>query len=790
MQTCLSSPDWLIEEQDFDLDRANVNETLLTIGNGYLGTRGTLEEGFKGDLSGTYLNGVFDAHDSPVIDLVNAPDWVSTCVWVDGVRLDMQAVKAVTHRRALDLACGTLWRSTVFEDLAGRRTRIETLRFASSDDQHLCALRMEITAENHASPIVVESALVGRRFNLDRLPIYHGKPAFHPEIKWEKWAKSKHLDLVVHDTDMSVPDGATYLEMRTIQTGISIGYAATLRTSVPPVRRSVQQSYEIIAERLEFDAVRGQAIRIDKLVSIYTSRDRPAHALRSACMTGLNAHASGGFDLAYSKNHTAWAAKWAACDCVIEDDAEANKAVRFNIYHLLITANPNDPRANIGAKSLSGEGYRGHVFWDTEIFMLPFYIYTQPDTAKALLLYRYNTLSGARANAESNGFAGAQYSWESADTGVETTPKWTADGAHRIWTGEEEIHVSADVAYGVVTYVASTGDMQFLLDYGAEILFETSRFWVSRLEKSDKTDRYDLTNVIGPDEFHEHVANNAFTNRLAQWHLVQAARVHDDLAARFPDALRQIARRIALAADEAAGWGRIAAQIYIPFDESRGLIEQFEGYFQLKDVPVTEWDENGMPCYPAGYDHFNAGSTTLLKQPDVVMLIYVLPDEFSADVKRANYEYYEQRTLHKSSLSPAIHSIMGIEIGDPARALQYFRRSAFVDLSNNQGNTQDGMHAASAGGTWQSLICGFGGFRVIHGQMTFQPWLPQTWTSLRFRLQWHGRAVDVWIGHAGAAFTLIGRSGETETISVFGKPLTLVENAPITIEYPRFKDTA
>jgi kojibiose phosphorylase len=220
------------------------------------------------------------------------------------------------------------------------------------------------------------------------------------------------------------------------------------------------------------------------------------------------------------------------------------------------------------------------------------------------------------------------------------------------------------------------------------------------------------------------------------------------------------------------------------------VIEQFDGYFQLDDVPVTEWDDNDMPRYPAGYNHFNCESTTLLKQPDVVMLMYLLPDEFSAEVKRANFEHYEARTLHKSSLSPAIHAIMGIEVGDYTRAVQYLTRSAFVDLANNQGNTAEGIHVASCGGTWQALVCGFGGFRVRHGVMAFDPWLPDEWSEIRFRLQWRGRPVSVAVRHSEATFVLEAANGVTEQVLVGGAPHTLVGNEPAVIPLRRVASPA
>jgi kojibiose phosphorylase len=270
------------------------------------------------------------------------------------------------------------------------------------------------------------------------------------------------------------------------------------------------------------------------------------------------------------------------------------------------------------------------------------------------------------------------------------------------------------------------------------------------------------------------VDDNAFTNRLAQWHLEQSARVYRDLAADHPDRLAEIAARIRLEPDEVERWLSVAEHLGTSLDPENPVIEQFDGYFDRLDVPITGWDANDMPRYPEGYNHFNCEETMLLKQPDVIMLMHMLPDEFDQATKLANFEFYEARTLHKSSLSPAIHAIMGIEVGDSTRAVQYFRRSAFVDLTDNQGNTAEGMHIASAGGTWQILVSGFGGFRVRHHQLTFDPWLPAEWEAIRFRLRWRGNPVDVTIDHDSATFCLDAPAGATEEIVVAGEPITLV----------------
>lgn len=769
MLTELSSSDWLVEESSFDLEQANFKETIFTVGNGYQGTRGSLEEGHKGELSGTYLSGVYDHHDSTVIDQVNVPTWLPFKVSVDGERLDVQNCEVLKHRRVLDLKTGFLHRETLFKDRNGRKTRIESLRFASFADQHICGIRLAVTPINHHAHITVESSIDAERYNLDRLPAYQSNPKFHPEVKWEKWAKSRHLKV----TQSSAQRRSSYLETITLDTEISIGIASSIDTSPEPAFVTTKRDFERVSQVAHLSVERGETAVVDKLAVIYTSRDTSRARLQSVCEAQLKDIQAKGILTCLKESAAAWRAKWDASDCVVSGDAEATRAMRFNIYHLLIAANQNDPRANIGAKSMSGEGYKGHVFWDTEIFLLPFYIFTQPETARALLEYRYNTLPGAMENARQNGFEGAQYAWESADTGVETTPKWTADGQNRIWTGEEEIHVTACVAYGILDYVTATGDVGFLRDFGAEILYQTSRFWVSRLERNEELERYELTRVIGPDEFHEHVDNNTFTNRMAKWHLEQTAIVFNDLCEAGSAVHEGLCSRIGLSTKEVEKWRKVAAEIYIPFDPERNLIEQFEGYFALEDLRITEWDENKMPVYPAGHDHFTLNDTMILKQPDVIMLNYLLPDEFSDAVKQANFAFYEERTLHKSSLSPAIHAIMGIETGDYTSAHHYFDRSAFVDLVNNQGNTQDGMHIASAGGTWQAFVCGFGGFRVKHGQMTFKPWLPDGWENIGFKLKWKGHNVDVLVSQSQARFVLDAPSGISEDIMVQGQSVRL-----------------
>ncbi|MFP5020478.1 glycoside hydrolase family 65 protein [Pseudonocardia phyllosphaerae] len=768
-------PGWTLAEHGFDPARAGYRETVFTVGNGRLGTRGSLEEGHLGALSGTYLAGVYDAHDSPVVDLVNCPDWLDTEVWVHGVRLDVDSAEVVEHERVLDLRTGLLHRSTTFADRDGRRTRVRSLRLASVADRDLAGLRVEVTPLGHDADVVVVSGVDAHRRNLERLPLYPDGLDLAPQQRWDKWARSTHLD--VRGVGFH-GDGTGWADVRTIERDVRVAYAFTVTTAPQPERATDQVGAERAGRRCEFRAAAGEAVTVDKLVGVATSRDPgvsgdPGERAR-ATVTGRT------FDDAVRASTAAWGEQWRDADIEITGHAKDALALRFGAYHLQIAANPDDPTVSIGAKSLSGEGYRGHVFWDSEILLLPFYLFTHPEAARSLLRYRHHTLPGARALSESYGTRGARYAWEAADTGLEECPRWTPDGKDRFWTREEELHVTADVAHAVGEYVAVTGDEAFLLDAGAGILFETARYWVSRLDERPGG-RLGLDDVMGPDEFHSHVADNAFTNRMVARNLTDAVAVHERLSRTAPERLAVIVAELGVDDDEVAGWADTAARIVDPVVRPDGVVEQFTGYFDRLDVPIESWDENDMPRYPAGYHHFNCEPTMLLKQPDVLMLMYLLPDEYDEAARRANFEFYEERTLHKSSLSPSIHAIIGLQVGDPSMAVRYFERSGYVDLDDNQGNTADGMHIAAAAGTWQIAVHGFGGMRVLGGRPTFAPQLPERWERLRFTVRWRGDAIRVDLGHDASTFTLDAAPGTSLTIVVDGAEVTLRAGEPVTV---------
>jgi kojibiose phosphorylase len=466
---------------------------------------------------------------------------------------------------------------------------------------------------------------------------------------------------------------------------------------------------------------------VTRLVAV--DRDGPAHeALVRATATG----AAG----LLARHRRAWRERWLDADVAVEGDPQAQRHLRFALYHLIIAGDPESDRASIGARSLSGPGYRGHVFWDTEIFVLPFFIWTHPRTARALLAYRHRTLPAARAKAARMGYSGALFAWESADTGEETTPEHIRlpDGTRlTILTGIQEHHIAADVAWAVWQYWLVTGDDAFVEEMGAEIIVETARFWASRAEVGDDG-RHHIAEVIGPDEYHEGVDDNAYTNLMARWNLRAGIRVCD----RWP----QVAARLGVQPAEAEAWERVAAGLVDQYDPETKLYEQFEGFFGLEGVRAVDLAPRPFTGeMVVGVDRLR--QTQIVKQADVLMLGLLLPDEVDGEVQAANYRYYEPRTSHGSSLSPAIHALVAARVGDLDDALGYFHLAGGVDLDNRMGNAADGVHIATMGGLWQAAVFGFGGVRADGDALRIDPRLPLAWDGLAFPLQWRGTRVHV-----------------------------------------------
>jgi trehalose/maltose hydrolase-like predicted phosphorylase len=758
-----TDPSWLLVEEGVNLVREHEIESLLTVSNGYVGTRGSLAEGTAFSSPMTFIAGVFGLRDAPdgVPELVPAPDWTALRITACGRTLRLEEPGTLEQRRILDLRQGLLWREWRHRDPAGRVTRLRFLRLASLADRHVLLQVLTLTAENYAGQVLLEGWFPSSGLDVRVRP---------PPPEAVAGASPRPTPASAEARPTASP-AALVLEYRAPGTGTTVALAAASRPAgdQPSADRPQDDAGQGPAplQRWHLDVGIGRTFRLDRFACVSTSRDvaRPAEAALQH-LERLLGRNNGAHDVITA--HTrAWAERWAAADVQVEGDPEAQRALRFAVYHLVGASNPDDGRVSVGARALTGDGYKGHVFWDTEIYLLPFYIFTHPPAARALLLYRYHTLPAARAKARALGYRGALYAWESADDGRETTPPWVVapDGkVVRILCGEQEQHISADVAYAVWQYWQATGDDAFFRDAGAEILVETARFWASRVEPGPDG-RGHIGRVIGPDEYHEGVDDDAFTNGMARWNLERGAEAVRLLQERWPDEGREVVGRLRLAPEEPGQWQATARNLYTGFDPATGLFEQFRGYFGLEAIDLAAYEPRAAPL-DVLLGRERTQRTQGIKQADVVVLLALLWEHFPPAVRAANFRYYEPRTAHGSSLSPAIHALVAARLRDVPRAERYFRQAAAIDLADNLGNASGGVHIGSLGGLWQAAVLGFAGLTLRPDGLAFAPCLPESWQRLRFPVLWRGRQLQVALTRDPLACEVRLEGGHGMTVAV------------------------
>jgi kojibiose phosphorylase len=570
--------------------------------------------------------------------------------------------------------------------------------------------------------------------------------------------------------------------MRTRTSGRIVAFDVSSRLharSAPDAPQTLVQP-DWVAERWTWLAQPGRSARLAKLATVYTSRE-VAQPLAAASAHLERLQRRGPTPLVRD-HQRAWQERLEDADVRIVGDDAAQRALRFAEYHLIATANPEDERTSIGARLLSGHAYQGHVFWDTELFMLPFFIYTHPPSARAMLMYRYHTLPAAREKARSLGYRGALYAWESAESGAETTPLTVLSPTGEvvpIWTGLQEHHISADVAYAVWHYWQATGDDAFLLVAGAEILLETARFWASRATR-EADGRYHIRRVIGPDEYHEGVDDNAYTNWLARWNLEQGRKIADWLRARWPGRWAALAERLGLTDAELEEWAAVARGLVDNLDPATGLIAQHAGFLQLERVDLADYEPRSVPI-DVILGRERTQQTQVIKQADVVMLLHLFWSQLDPRVREVNFRYYEPICGHGSSLSPAIHALVAARLGDLPLAERYFHQAATIDLGDTFGNTAGGVHAAALGGLWQAVVFGCAGLELRDDGLGFTPNPLPRWRSLTVPLQWRGRRLRVTITQPPVAIEVaLLAGGEPLQVTVAGgSPTLLAAERPV-----------
>ncbi|NPV09781.1 MAG: glycoside hydrolase family 65 protein [Anaerolineae bacterium] len=731
---------WTLCQSRFEPDRLHYYESIMTVGNGYLGSRASFEEGHPAELPGTLVHGIFNHHpQDQVPDLANLPCWFALRLEVDGepFRLDLGHLRGFERR--LSLRDGVLRREVLWQSSGGKVIRLAFERFASMADRHVLAQRVSVTALTPVDSLTCVAYLdESRARNV-------ANTASGP-VSVSHWEATE---------TGAIDRWGAWWQGRTNRSGHQVRFAQRLEIDRPATDLESHLSPPEPGNGFSGLALStGDTVTITKIVAVGTSRD--ADDLQSLVHGRLQAAAAKGYDRLLEEHRQAWTHLWEEADIRLEGDDYAQLALRFATYHLLIAAPFQDERVSIGARTLSGPCYKGHVFWDTEIFMLPPLTLWRPDVARNLLLYRYHTLPGAREKAKEAGYEGAMFAWESTDTGLETTPRWTLPDRQgrriRIWTGDNEQHISADVAYGVWQYWQWTGDDHFMRDFGAEIILDTAVFWGSRVEWNHEDGCFELTGQIGPDEYHENVDNPVFTNRMVVWHLEHALKLVEWLRAEAPSQARELGSRLGLDRRRLSHWREIVQKMRIPFDAERGVLEQFPGFFELAPVPV-ELFRPRTACMDAIIGHGGVNASQVLKQADVVMLIALLGERLGdREALRRNWDTYVPRTAHDSSLSPAVHAWVAARLDLPEEAYRFWLQAAGIDLEDSMGNAGLGVHAATCGGLIQAVIFGFAGLHLDQqGGWGLDPCLPEWWQSLEFTFHHRGRRQRVRLANPASA---------------------------------------
>lgn len=742
---------WEIIEPEFIADHLLARGSIFLTGNGYLGYRGTFPEWGKDRYVGCIVSDTYDNADGNWTELCNVPNGLYTLLIADGEQVSTCGANSASgppfYRRMLDLRHGILDRECCWRGEKGGQLHIKTQQFASFDDLHLIPFRYQIRADNAC-----------------RLEIYTG-------IDGSVWdLNGKHL----HNYRLAAEEDMLSVAAKTREQGILITVMEGCRIKgKQPLERELIKKEEMVLRRLVFDLQAGDTVVLEKAMVVYSSNDLPRSA--AAAKKSLAAALGKGYDQLKKEHTPHWDRIWDKIDITIGGDLLSQVVLRFNLYHNIVATPFHSDRLPIGARGLSCQAYQGAAFWDQEIFNLPLYFYTLPEVARSILTYRYRTLDGARRKAEKLGFRGAFYAWVSGKTGDELCPSFFFTD---VLTGRKirnhfndwQIHISPDIVYALWSYYRATGDWQFIEDCGAEIMFEVARFLYSfACYKKDKN-CYEIIRVLGPDEYHENVDNNAFTNYQVRFSLDRALAVYDRLKADNPHRWLQLVDRLGLSECEYNHWREMAELLYLPQpDQASGIIEQFDGYYELEDIFPVDLEKRLIDKSEYwGWPNGVAVHTRVAKQADVLQLM-VMHDHFPEDITRLNYDFYEPRCQHGSSLSPAVHSLAAVKSGYVRQAYQYFLQSCLIDLldtnkSYSGGTFIGGIHTAACGAAWQMVVFGFAGMQISKRGLSFKPRLPEEWQELAFPLIFRQQELKITLNEQ--ALTVTSRSGNSRAVTI------------------------
>lgn len=766
MKNHIKADPWKIIEEGFSAALHPVSESIFSIGNGKMGQRANFEEKYSGEtLRGSYVAGVYypdktrvgwwkNGYPEYFAKVLNAANWIGIDVTVDGEELDLATAEVESFTRVLHMKSAFLERRFVAKLPSGKRVEIRADRFISVVDTDSAAIRYSVTLLGSAGTIAFTPYLDLNIFNKD---------SNYDERFWIEIGRS-------------AGQGAALITGETKKTGFRVATAMRCALEIAGTPQNLKAEiteHEFYAgNRLEASVEAGQTATLFKYVANITSLHHLADQLDAvATITADAAHVKG-FDRMLADHAAAWERKWAECDIVIEGDDSAQQAIRFNILQMHQTYSGDDERLNIGPKGFTGEKYGGVTYWDTEAYGLPFFLKTAPShVARQLLVYRYRHLEKAIENAAKLGFR----------DGAALYPMVTINGeeCHNEWEITfEEIHRNGAMAYAIHNYINHTGDRSYLADFGLEVLIGLSRFWRQRVQWSPRRNGYVMLGVTGPNEYENNVNNNWYTNLLANWTLEFTAESIGYVEREYPTRYAEIMASTAFGAkdDELAAWADIAEKIVLPVDVESGVFIQQDGFFDKDLKPVSAIPEGEYPINQ-NWSWDRILRSCYIKQADVLQGIYMFEDRFDTETIRRNFDFYEPMTVHESSLSPCIHSILAASLGYDDHAYDFYMRTARLDLDNYNNDTEDGLHITSMAGTWMAVVEGFGGVRVRDGGLHMRPSLPKRWKSYSFRILFRGAVLCVKV--AKDSVEVRNESTQPAVFSVFDKACALDGNSSL-----------
>ena len=726
--------DWSIKETSFDSDHLAKFESLFAQGNGRIGLRNALEEAYVTETRGMFVAGTFNkAFSNEVTELPNLMDVTRFDIDVDGTLFSLLDGKVYDYERILSLKHGEVIRRVTWETPNGITLKLTFRRFVSSTETDMIAQRIKIQSlSDNPVQLKIKTGIDGTMHN-------HGSQHFYEESK-------RLYDETFLQYGGTTSQSDIYVSANTACRAHLNGEEFDKHFSFS--RRKAMFIHDVSLKK-------NDTCVVEKTTIIHTSRDDGDQDVSSET---INHNAYQRIKSVYGKTYDAWLKKnnqrwdtfWENNDvCIESEDPFDAIAVRFAIYHMNIMTPKHDSRMSIAAKGLSGEGYKGHTFWDADIFNLPFWIYHHPDVAKSLITYRYHSLFGAKKKAAENGYEGAMYPWESAwiDDGEVTPEEGGTDiytgKPEKIFTGKKEIHITADVIYGLWHYWQMTGDDAFMHQKGYEMIFETTRFWLSRLEYNQNNDSYEINDVIGPDEYKEHVNNNHYTNYMAKWNIELAIQSYETIKEDLRNVYKQLCDRLPLESMYEEAKEKVGKIVLQEPNEDK-IIPQDDSYLSLKEIDLKPYkNADRVGAIMSDYNMTQISKLKVSKQADVVVLPFLFKNLFDEETLKANVDYYEARALHDSSLSLSTYAVMSKEIGKFQQSYHLFKQACRIDLGSQPHSSDMGIHAASLGGIWEVAVMGYAGVRQKEGRLHINPALPEQWNRLSFSMWYQNQRIHI-----------------------------------------------